>query len=53
MGQHAGHARGPAQTSWPALVACALTSDFGLLGEQSSQKYVIAAFDADEPPSKI
>jgi len=36
---------------WPALVARALadSSDFGLLGEQSSQKFL----DADEPPRKI
>jgi len=28
------------------------SSDLGLLGEQSSQKFVIPALDADEPPSK-
>jgi len=28
-------------------------SDFGLLAEQSSQKFVIPALDADEPLSDI
>jgi len=36
-------------------VARALTdsTDFGLLGEQSLQKFVIPALDADELPCKI
>jgi len=33
--------------------ALANTSDFGLLGEQSSQKLEIPALDADELPYKI
>jgi len=39
----------------PLGVARALadSSDFGLLVEQRSQKYVIAAWDADEPPCKM
>jgi len=29
------------------------SSDFGLLWEQSSQKFVIPALDANEPPCKM